>query len=227
MSTGATAQTLNNPTTGVYTLSISDASGCSANQSTTVTLVGAPNLSAYIGQINTQDTSIFLGETIQIGAGSNQSGLAYVWSELNNPSQAGISTPNLANSAVNPNQNGNYVFVISATVAGQNCSATDTIRLLVRAYDAIQLPTAFSPNNDGENDFYRPIGLDIQHIQAFRIHNRWGQILYDSPQLSGGGWDGTFNGSLQARDVYISTLIYKRPQDAQATELRIEFTLLR
>jgi gliding motility-associated-like protein len=168
-----------------------------------------------------------LGETIQIGAGSNQSGLAYVWSELNNPSQANISNPNVANSTVNPNQNGNYIFVVSATAAGQNCSATDTVRLLVRAYNTIQLPTAFSPNGDGENDFYRPIGLDIQHIQAFRVHNRWGQILYDSPQLSGGGWDGTFNGSLQARDVYIGTLLYQRPQDAQVIELRIEFTLIR
>jgi gliding motility-associated-like protein len=53
------------------------------------------------------------------------------------------------------------------------------------------LPNVFTPNGDGENDFFRPINpyyfvtkIDIQ------IFNRWGQLMYqtDDPDIN---WNGT------------------------------------
>jgi gliding motility-associated-like protein len=40
---------------------------------------------------------------------------------------------------------------------------------------------------------------------AWRIYNRWGQMVFYSTDISQ-GWDGTFKGVLQPIDVYAYTL---------------------
>jgi gliding motility-associated-like protein len=51
---------------------------------------------------------------------------------------------------------------------------------------SISIPTAFSPNNDGLNDQFRPIGQGFE-TQQIRIYNRWGQQIYSGKS----SWDGT------------------------------------
>jgi gliding motility-associated-like protein len=50
----------------------------------------------------------------------------------------------------------------------------------VAVEDNYSIPSAFSPNNDGKNDFFR---LDIdEHFTDFKIeiYDRWGQLIYHS-----------------------------------------------
>jgi len=58
-----------------------------------------------------------------------------------------------------------------------------------------QVPNVFSPNGDGENDFYKIYGISdpCYDFMAVTIYNRWGQKVFESTE-SNFEWDGTRNG---------------------------------
>jgi gliding motility-associated-like protein len=43
-----------------------------------------------------------------------------------------------------------------------------------------RLPNAFSPNNDGHNDVFRPYPYRFVHKVEFKIYNRWGNIIFET-----------------------------------------------
>ncbi len=65
----------------------------------------------------------------------------------------------------------------------------------------IYIPTAFTPNNDGKNDYLRPVvqGSLVQY--KFSIYNRWGQKVFESTD-SQRGWNGKVNGIDVNTDVF-------------------------
>jgi gliding motility-associated-like protein len=71
----------------------------------------------------------------------------------------------------------------------------------------IDLPNAFTPNNDGVNDEFAPIGPCSYQSYTLRIFNRWGQEVYStrSPEDT---WDGRSDGKAAASDVYVYWLEY-------------------
>ena len=64
----------------------------------------------------------------------------------------------------------------------------------------LELPKAFTPNGDGENDLYL---IEADHVAEvdFKIFNRWGNLVFSTQDLSE-GWDGRHNGKLQNPDTY-------------------------
>ncbi|PZR28447.1 MAG: hypothetical protein DI535_06090 [Citrobacter freundii] len=62
------------------------------------------------------------------------------------------------------------------------------------------IPNAFTPNNDGKNDTFRPYGSSIKSIEM-RVFNQWGELVYETKDKSK-GWDGTFKGKAQPVGVY-------------------------
>lgn len=57
------------------------------------------------------------------------------------------------------------------------------------------IPTAFTPDNDGENDIWEIVGLDAKYpLNQVQIFNRWGELLYTSVigNYNFNPWDGTF-----------------------------------
>jgi gliding motility-associated-like protein len=77
---------------------------------------------------------------------------------------------------------------------------------LVRVFRVtdIQVPDAFSPNGDGNNDRLYPFLIGIVELKYFRVYNRWGNLVFETknsnPSL---GWDGTFKGQLQPAETFI------------------------
>jgi gliding motility-associated-like protein len=228
-SNGTTNALNNNLAAGNYALTASDDNGCTATANATIFEPILPNLNAFIDRVGTTDTCIFLGYTAQLHANSS-SNSDYVWTTLSsNSNTAGIVNPNQATTDITPTAAGDYILLITAsnTTNGVTCSATDTLTLCIEAQIFGGLPTGFTPNGDGENDRFRPVGLEAQYIQSFTIFNRWGQKMYDDAALTDGGWDGTWKGTDQPREVYIVILTYQFPQDPNPIILRGEFTLLR
>ena len=86
------------------------------------------------------------------------------------------------------------------TAAG--CTTTDKQLVKVIKEVKVYVPTAFTPDNNGLNDYIKPIMLGIKELKYFRIYNRSGQLVYDysSNQL---GWDGKIGGLLQSTGVYV------------------------
>lgn len=73
------------------------------------------------------------------------------------------------------------------------CQNKDSLEVLTKSCCEMVFPSAFSPNNDGKNDLFRPITLGRREVETFRVVNRYGQTVYESRQSSL-GWDGTMNG---------------------------------
>ncbi len=93
------------------------------------------------------------------------------------------------------------IYGITKTVNG--CTVSDSITVYKRCY--LDIPNAFSPNNDGNNDYFLPRQLLSRGVTAFKlnIYNRWGQLIFETATLDGRGWDGTFNGAIQPQGVYV------------------------
>jgi len=104
-----------------------------------------------------------------------------------------------------PDTNTIYQVLITDLITG--CTAGDTIRfeeLITCPADLIGVPNAFSPNNDGNNDYLQlSPNQTIKAINRFRIFNRWGAILYETDDLYDQGWDGSVKGKLAPVGVYI------------------------
>lgn len=98
----------------------------------------------------------------------------------------------------------------------------------------LEMPNAFSPNDDGHNDFYGAKGAchpeasgKYKSIVEFHgyIFNRWGQKLFDWTDISK-GWDGTYNGSPCKDGVYF-VLVKARGADGKEYDIRRDVTLIR
>jgi gliding motility-associated-like protein len=95
---------------------------------------------------------------------------------------------------------GRYSLTITSA---HDCSATETIEVKKDCY--IDIPNAFTPNGDDVNDYFFPRQLLSRSITRFnmQIFNRWGQLIFETKQVNGRGWDGRFNQATQPQGVYI------------------------
>ena len=67
------------------------------------------------------------------------------------------------------------------------------------------LPTAFTPNGDGENDVFLIRGGPFTDVD-FKIYNNWGELIFSSIDAND-GWDGTYKGQNAPLGVYTWTFI--------------------
>ncbi|MBL7912919.1 MAG: gliding motility-associated C-terminal domain-containing protein [Bacteroidia bacterium] len=71
------------------------------------------------------------------------------------------------------------------------------------------MPTGFSPNGDGNNDMFSPVGSALFTKDFdFRIWNRWGQEVFRSTDPTV-GWDGYYSGQQAITGVYAYLITYK------------------
>lgn len=89
----------------------------------------------------------------------------------------------------------------------------------------IVMPSAFSPNGDGNNDVFRPKMYDVIHDYHIRIYNRWGAVIYEGNDPST-GWDGVYKGAPQDPQTYIYIATYI-DRDRAPHELKGTVTLVR
>lgn len=121
------------------------------------------------------------------------------------------------------NRTGNYQVCLEASFDGM-CPDIICKEIRVKVQSAADLPTAFSPNGDGENDILYVRGYNIEEIHL-QIFNRWGQLVFESRDLNK-GWDGTLNGTPQPMEVYGYSLQVKF-LDGETKHLQGNVTLLR
>lgn len=91
----------------------------------------------------------------------------------------------------------------------------------------IFVPNAFSPNNDLLNDVFNPIvpTVCISGFYAFKIYNRWGQLIYQSNNILK-GWDGKVKGQAADLGTYFYSISYTDFKGASQTK-KGDFVLLR
>lgn len=230
-SNGATTATINSLAAGFYTVTVTTSTGCSAIATATVVAPIQPTVSAYVNNPGTTNAIIELGDPFKLNAGNNQTtqGVTYAWTYTGPTGiDAQIANATVPATTSTPDDDGDYIFVIvaSATTDTVTCIDQDTLTVTVEErFDGV--PDAFTPNEDGNNDLFRPIGLDATDIIEFTVYNRWGQVMYRGDDLNNEGWDGTFNNVAQPRDVYMYTLRFKERGDDKETNVKGVVTLIR
>lgn len=115
------------------------------------------------------------------------------------------------------------------TVVGKNkTGCADTVSFGYHAVEPccnFSYPNAFSPNNDGHNDKWRPVmyGNDLSY--ELSIFNRWGVRLFHS-FIANEGWDGSYRGEPQEIGTYFYILKAKCITGREETR-KGAFTLIR
>jgi gliding motility-associated-like protein len=96
---------------------------------------------------------------------------------------------------------GTYSLTVSSGPLG--CNTTESVVVHKDCY--IDIPNAFTPNGDGENDYFFPRQLLSRKLTRFKMQilNRWGQLIFETNRTDGQGWDGRFNSQLQPQGVYL------------------------
>ena len=84
-------------------------------------------------------------------------------------------------------------------------TAIKFIKIVNNCYIAV--PTAFTPNHDGRNDYLYPLNAFKATNLEFRVFNKYGQQLFETKDWTH-KWDGTFNGNEQPSGVYVWMLQY-------------------
>ena len=132
--------------------------------------------------------------------------------------------------------------VILKTQLEQDGAVLDDQTIIVTIPESrLEFPNAFSPNDDGINDYYAAKGAKINYkdggsssasdgyksIVSFRaiIVNRWGQKLYEWTDIDG-GWDGKYNGTPVKDGVYFVQVTAKGA-DGKNYHIRKDVNLLR
>jgi gliding motility-associated-like protein len=98
-------------------------------------------------------------------------------------------------------------------------------------HESIYIPNIFSPNGDGENDYFAIFANnDIELIVKMEIFDRWGNLVYSAkdliPNASNTFWDGTWNGKSLNPGVFVYQLLAKKT-DGINIKINGEITLIK
>ena len=179
---------------GSYTLSVMDALGC--NATTEATVDQPPALTVDAGE----DQAINLGFDTRLVAIANAGNVTFVWS----PSDS-LSCTDCPNPRAFPTSSTMYTVMV--TDEG-NCSALDSVRIDVVKFYPVYIPSGFSPNGDGINDYFTIFGGPaVRQVLSLQVFDRWGELIYEGENLplnvESSGWDGTFKGEKMDSGVFV------------------------
>ena len=177
-----------------YILYAYDTKGCPKPGTDTILIHVEPEIIPFAGN----DTVVVVNQPLRMQASG---GTAYKWFPSTALSADNISNP-VAVFSASPSE-GNYRYKV---VVSNPTGCMDSAYVQVKVFSSlpeIYVPTAFTPNGDGSNDYFQMVAAGIKSVDVFRVYNRWGQLVYESPVAHSFGWDGYYGGKPQPQDTYV------------------------
>ncbi len=200
-----TWQTSGNQTIGVE---IEDSNGCSSFISS--------NINVYELEVfSIADSTIQKGDTIELTSqilSDFSTGFVYSWTEDGEV----MECDNCPTALVHPDT----LTLYELSVMDENgCLSNTFVQIEVEKEDEeepiieveppsnplVVIPNAFSPNQDGFNDYFQITGYQIETVE-FAVYNRWGKKVFEGFDASM-AWDGTFKEEIQPIGTYVYTAI--------------------
>ena len=120
----------------------------------------------------------------------------------------------------------NQYLVMQVVQNAFNCTDTSTKKVFVLPSCYIDIPTGFTPNGDGLNDYLYPLNAFKAQNLSFKVFNRYGQVIYETSDWHQ-KWDGRLKGELQPSGTYIWTLDYTHKDTGQTFHLKGTTVLIR
>lgn len=200
---GQTTNTLSNVATGTYNVTVSDGT-CTTSASAYVPSTPGPTagFSANPSIVSPSDGPIIFTD--------NSSGniVNWVWS-------FGDGTPDGNGSQTSHQYGGLGTFVVTLIVTDIN-GCSDTVTSTVRVVDefTVYFPNAFTPDEDGLNDGFTPVGQNVDPTSfEMYIFDRWGDIMYHTSEWNGRQakepWNGTKYNSGTRDDIVVGVYVYR------------------
>ena len=127
-----------------------------------------------------------------------------------------------------PTLNREAYYTVKLLAYNSNLGCVDSARKTLTVLDhcLIEVPTAFTPNNDGLNDFFQPHNALKALNYEFRVFNRWGQLVFQSRNWRE-KWDGKINGAYQTTGVFVWMLSYTHKDTGKQVFRKGTVTLIR
>ena len=174
-----------------YTVRVSNPSTCFDTASIFVEVIQEPIPFILL------DSTLIIGESYQLNANAGN-GYTYTWTP-----PEGLSCTDCPNPIAMPLKTTTYYLVVSDKFG---CfTVRDTIEIIVEEKYSLDVPKAFSPNNDGINDIIYAKGWGLKELIAFKIYNRFGELVFESSDFNV-GWNGRYKGKDQNIETYIYTV---------------------
>lgn len=189
---------ISRPDTAItYTIIVADSVGCYADTTTAIIRTyPIPTVNAGADQIVPFNNSFTLSPVYGPGISG------YLWSPAIN-SLSCTSCPVTNGIAAFTT---NYNIEVTST---NGCKASDNVTVFVACSNAnLNLPSAFTPNNDGKNDRFYPLTRGYKIINKFIVYNRWGNKVFErynfAPNSPSLGWNGsTLDKQISDPAVYV------------------------
>ncbi|MEO8151221.1 MAG: gliding motility-associated C-terminal domain-containing protein [Bacteroidia bacterium] len=189
--TGATNTTYTASVIGSYTVTVSN--NCGSFNSLPI-YVNVHNSDSIL--LN-PDVFVCLGESIQLNVSG---GTTFEWLPV-----TGLSSNNVPDPTVTPLNNTTYTVTVTNDYG---CKTTGEVNVGIRC-DTLIIPSGYSPNADGVNDYFVIVGIDKYPGNKIWIYNRWGSLIYETHDYDN-KWGGISNtpGLYIGKKVPASTYFY-------------------
>jgi gliding motility-associated-like protein len=162
---------------GVYRDTLPASTGCDSIVETSLQVKPKPTLN--LGR----DTSICPGMQIILDA-TVSGAQSYIWQDGSRSPVYTVSQPGIY-----------WVHLLY-----DECMYGDTITISNCPYK-LWFPNAFSPDGNGFNDYFMPVGVSIASFKM-RIYDRWGAMVFETDDINV-GWDGRVKNGPAPADAYV------------------------
>ena len=200
---------------------VRDANGCET-QVAPMTIFEPSEIEVNLGA----DTTILFGQNISLTPTINNAfgNPTYQWSPSDDKHLNCFDCPSVIVDSLS--EQISYEVVVTDE---NGCTGSDLITIFVKKFREVEVPTGFSPNEDGANDLLLVHGRPGTVITLFRVYDRWGELVYENGDFEVNeeiGWDGIFDGQPMNPGVFVWYLEAKF-EDGEEISFKGQTTLIR
>jgi gliding motility-associated-like protein len=180
-------------TTTTYTVTATGANACTDSLAVKISVFKTPFLNAG------QDIVLINGQSAILYATLDTTNVNFFWSPVDF-----LSNPLIVRPVTTANRDIEYTL---HAVSGLGCGvSTDTV--LVKVYNDLFIPNAFTPDGNGNNDRWEIKALAAYPLASVLVFNRLGELVFKSNGVTD-YWDGTYKGKKAAAGAYVYVIDLK------------------
>lgn len=193
---------------GQYVVLVTDVNGCTGSDVFTIQSPSQITVDLVAPQF-----VILQGMSTQLIANTNSSSpvVNHFWGPADSISIYDFSICADPQNCATPYVRPYFTSALTVTVMNaDSCFASDTVVIIVEEEEKSFVPSAFSPNADGLNDYFEVDFLGATNINI-SIWDRWGEPVYINANQPNGitgsnGWDGRKDGKALPNDTYVYSM---------------------
>lgn len=177
--------------TGTYSVSVVDANGCAGNSAmVNVNISPNPNADASASPPGPSlpGTVVSFTDLSNVDSGSI---VSWDW-DFGNGQNSNDQNPSIPYEIP-----GSYNVILTVTTA-DGCTDTYSFIYIIQPEEVI-IPNVFTPNQDGDNEYFEIYGLEGYPGSDLKVYSRWGNVVYESTN---------YNNRWKADDVSEGTYFY-------------------